>query len=314
MDTIVACKICGNRINNKYFVAQERMLGMFDEFEYFECSNCKCLQIKEIPKNIDRYYSENYYSFQQPVFPTELTGYRFFLKKSLAAYYAGMFNLTGFLLSKYYQNPFPWFKPNMINFDSKILDVGCGSGRMLLSMQRSGYRNLTGIDPFNKEDIFYNNAVTVYKRDIFQEKEQYDLVMLHHSFEHMDNPNQVLLRLRELIKPQGLLLIRIPVANSYAWRKYQTHWVQLDAPRHFFLHTIKSMHILADQCHLKIKDIEFDSNVLQFSGSEKYLRGMGFNENESIFSAKQIRMFEKEAKRLNQINDGDAACFYLQAL
>lgn len=58
------CRICGNKNGNKPFTAKERMLGLNDEFEYFECSNCMCLQISEIPTDMDRYYLEGYYSYQ----------------------------------------------------------------------------------------------------------------------------------------------------------------------------------------------------------------------------------------------------------
>ena len=314
MEAESICKICGNHVHNRCFIATERLLGLNDQFEYFECSNCKCLQIKEIPPNMDRYYPDHYYSYQQPVFATKLTGLRYFMKKSLAAHYSGRFNFAGLLLSMYYDNPFSWLRPNMANFNSKILDVGCGKGRLLLSMQRSGFKNLTGIDPYNKEDIFYGNKLAVYKKEIFDVNERYDLIMLHHSFEHMESPKSVLMRLHELINVQGYIVIRIPVANSYAWRKYHNHWAHLDAPRHFFLHTIKSINILANECGLKLHDVEFESGSRQFTGSEKYLRGIGFNENNTIFSKKQIKMFEREAKRLNHLNDGDSACFYFQKL
>jgi SAM-dependent methyltransferase len=311
MKTLLTCKICNNQSHNQLFTARERMLGLNDEFEYFECANCNCLQIIEIPENMDRYYPDNYYSYQNPSFATKLTGLRYQIKKSLAAYCQGRFNLPGFLLALYYENPFTWLKPKMATFKTKILDVGCGAGRLLISMQRSGYKNLTGIDPYNREDIFYDNGVTVYKKELFEVTEKYDLIMLHHSFEHMGNPKDILTKLHDLINPQGYIVIRIPVANCFSWRKYHTHWVQLDAPRHFFLHTIKSMTLLANECALKLSNVEYESTAFQFTGSEKYLRGIGFKEKDN-FTKKQMRVWKREANRLNHINDGDTACFYLQ--
>jgi len=61
------CKICNNSRNNKTFHVKEMMFGLRDEFKYFECSNCECLQIEEIPQNIAKYYPGNYYSFHSPV-------------------------------------------------------------------------------------------------------------------------------------------------------------------------------------------------------------------------------------------------------
>lgn len=306
------CKVCGNTADNKSFIAKERMLALNDEFEYFECSDCLCIQISEIPQNMDRYYPVSYYSYREPVFATKLTGVRYFLKHSLAKFYMGKLSPVGFILSVFYENPFNWLRPNLVSFNSKILDVGCGTGRLLLSMNRSGYTNLTGIDPYNSEDIFYDNGVKVFKKNVFEIKEQYDLVMLHHSFEHIENPGEILEQLSRIITPRGTIIIQIPVGNSYAWRKYRNHWVQLDAPRHFFLHTVKSMNILAEKCMLRLSNVDHISTAFQFTGSEKYLRGIGFSEKTAIFSRKQFRHFEREAKRLNHINDGDAVCFYLR--
>lgn len=312
MDKVVSCKICGNNLHNHYFVAKERMLGINDEFDYFECADCGCIQIEEIPVNMNPYYSNDYYSYKVPFFKTKLTGLRFILKNNLAKYFSGNFTLIGFMMSIFYEDPFPWLKPNIVNFNSKILDIGCGSGRLLLSMRRSGYKNLTGIDPYIKEDIFYSNGVTVYQKNIFEMEDRYDLVMLHHSFEHMESPKDILMKAREIINDNGYIIIRIPVAKSYAWRKYQTYWVQLDAPRHFYLHTVKSIHLLAKECDLTLRNVKYESTIFQFVESEKYLRGIAFNDKDNIFTKSQIRFFEKEAKRLNKLNDGDSACFYMQ--
>jgi len=59
------CKICNNSENNKEFRVKEMMFGVGDQFTYFECSKCGCLQIAEILKNMGKYYPANYYSFKK---------------------------------------------------------------------------------------------------------------------------------------------------------------------------------------------------------------------------------------------------------
>ena len=62
------CKICHNDERNKVIVAKEKMFGIGEEFKYLECSNCGCLQIIEIPENMDKYYPRNYYSYKNELF------------------------------------------------------------------------------------------------------------------------------------------------------------------------------------------------------------------------------------------------------
>ena len=311
MISSTACKICGNVHNNHTHLAKERLLNLKDEFDYLECADCGCLQIIETPKDLSRYYPSAYYSFQRPKFGLALNPVIYFLKRSLLRHYLHKFDPVGALLSLFLPPPFHWMKPGLLDFNSSILDVGCGSGRIILSMQRSGFKNLTGIDPFLEKDLQNTANLKILKRDLFEMTGQFDLIMLHHAFEHMDHPEQVLGKIRELLKPKGKLLIRIPVANSQAWRKYRTHWFALDAPRHLYLHTTNSIHLLAQRTELKIDKIEYDSSFVQFASSEKYLRDIPYSGDFSMFTKKQMKNFSKEAKRLNNVGDGDCACFYL---
>ena len=57
------CKICKNAQDNIVFWAQEKMFNMNEQFQYLECSRCGCLQIKDIPTDIEKYYPSNYYSY-----------------------------------------------------------------------------------------------------------------------------------------------------------------------------------------------------------------------------------------------------------
>ncbi len=311
MSNDIACKICGNIHNNRIHLAKERLLNLRDEFQYLECANCYCLQIIQTPDNLSKYYPAEYYSYREPKFGLSLNPLVFFLKKSLLRHYLHKFDPVGAFLSLFLPHPFHWMKPGLLDFNSSILDIGCGSGRVILSMQRSGFKNLTGIDPFLEKDLQNTDNLKILKRELFEMSGQFDFIMMHHAFEHMDHPDKVMAKIKELLKPNGKLLIRIPVGNSYAWRKYRTHWFALDAPRHLFLHTTHSIHLLARQAGLTMDRIEYDSTFVQFASSEKYLRDFPYSDDFTMFSKKQMKDFSGEAKRLNSIGDGDCACFYL---
>ena len=96
--------------------------------------------------------------------------------------------------------------------------------------------------------------------------------------------------------------------------------MQLDAPRHIFLHTTASMSLLASETGFDVIDVVYDSTGAQFWGSEQILqniplqseRSLTRNKKKAIFSSKEIRRFDNHAKKLNDQNDGDQACFYLK--
>jgi predicted SAM-dependent methyltransferase len=71
----------------------------------------------------------------------------------------------------------------------------------------------------------------------------------------MPDPHSTLKKIRELLAPGGICLIRIPTVSSYVWEKYQTHWVSMDPPRHFYLHSIKSIKFLAALHDFEVTDI-----------------------------------------------------------
>lgn len=312
------CKICHNKAGNNQFIVREMMFGFRDEFYYFQCSYCGCIQIVERPENMDKYYPEGYYSFSSRQISRNLFQQcKSVLYKQLIDCYLGNFNVLGKLLSIKYKNPFRWIKKNMLNFNSSILDVGCGSGKLPLKLHQFGFTNIIGIDPYNKEDIFYENGVRIYKKEISQMDGQFDFIILHSSFEHMWQPLDVMKNLYRLLKPSGYIMIRIPVANGYAWRKYGINWVNFDAPRHFFLHTTTSIAILAEQSKLQLIDVIYDSYDFQFWGSEQYLRNITFAQTKGkpdYFSSKELKEYQKESKRLNKIKDGDTAFFYFKKL
>ena len=284
------------------------MFGTRDEFDYFECASCGCLQIAEIPPNISDYYPSNYYSFHKPK-PGSLEKW---IKKEVAmARLAGKDMAIGTMLRSLYPGHLRWMTPQTrINFESSILDVGSGVGNLIMEMREYGFQHLTGVDPFIAQDID-NNGVKVLKRNLQDVEGQYDLVMLHHSFEHMANPAEVFDKLSGLVQQDGRILIRIPVADCQAWEKYGINWVELDPPRHFFLHTKKSIDILAQGAGLQVEAVIYDSSNFEIIGSEKWSRDIPSNSPEDPFTSEEKKAFTKEVEVLNETGRACRACFYL---
>ena len=312
------CVICKNSFNNRTYIVREMFFGWKDEFEYFECNNCGCLQINGIPADLEKYYPSNYYSYGKlkKVFPLKI-----FLKNRIFRHYFVKPNLIGYFFANRMNPPLnpEWFNRANLSFDAKILDLGSGSGELLARMHNAGFRNILGVDPYIENDLELSNGIKILKKEILNVDDDFDFIILHHSFEHMADPLLVLKKLYQILRPNRYVLIRIPVSSSYAWKEYNVNWVQLDAPRHLFLHSIDSMQLLATQTGFQIENIVFDSSAFQFWGSEQYLRNVPLrsdnsylvNPDKSIFTLEQIRIYEKKAIELNDKNEGDSACFYL---
>jgi 2-polyprenyl-3-methyl-5-hydroxy-6-metoxy-1,4-benzoquinol methylase len=296
------------------------MFGFRDEFEYFQCSQCNCLQLSNFPENIAKYYPADYYSFS-PV--NQIAAIRPFWDKMRYNYLL----FRNGVLGKYLYNKYPFDNPFFLNQifllqqiyltkKTRILDVGCGQGEFLYNLSKSSLETLLGIDPFIAEDIIYNKKLKILRKDISEVGGHWDIVMFHHSFEHIPNPEETLQAVSRLLSNGGVCLLRIPIVPCFAWEHYKENWLQLDAPRHFFLHSQESIRILAERANLTLKEIIYDSNVFQFIGSELYLRDIPLHHNppfdiSSIFSEADIKMYSEEAERLNKERKGDQAAFYL---
>lgn len=294
------------------------MFGFRDQFIYFECANCGCIQIKELPSNLSKYYPKNYYSF------TTADGnfLKEFLIRQRDKYALGFGSLIGKALLKRYPVPLyiKFFNNVSVKLNSRILDVGSGNGSMLLTLRKLGFSDLTGIDPFIACDVKYKNGISILKRSIFEIDREYDLVIFNHSLEHMPNPVEVLKEISTRLRENAQVIIRIPNASSYAWRKYKENWVALDAPRHLFIPTTNSMEHLVESTGFILHKLYYDSYSFQFWASEQYQndiplmdpRSYNVNPKRSIFDQIQIQRFTEISNELNEQKKGDQACYILK--
>jgi len=311
------CVICDHNISeNQKLIVKEMMIGTREEFEYYQCGNCGALQIKSIPQNISRYY-ENYYTAKKDyIHINQLKKLIWLIRRNLAL--TKLYPIIQFLS---YNSILHWTHISKINQNSTILDVGCGNGDVLFEFSKHGFENLFGIDPNLKTsslpDIYLEESDLLS----YNTKLKFDLIMFNHSYEHIYEHHKTLKKALELLSNNGTIIIRMPVINK-AFEIYKENWVQIDAPRHFIIHSIKSMNILCENNEVEVYNYFFDSTAFQFLGSEQFKAGISsyapnsykVDLNQSQFSSADIKAFEIKARKLNKEGLGDQATFFIRRI
>ena len=316
------CRICGNVEGNRPSDVREMMFGTREVFRYFQCAHCRCLQIAEIPSDASRFYPAGYYSFQAPD-PSASGGrlHRALVQRRnrYAVLGTGLVGRMLYALKPHEKLRERWRRAN-VTIGARVLDVGCGSGALLRWLAELGFSNLLGIDPLLSRDAEYPGGVRVEKKTLAEVRGRFDLILFNHSLEHLADQSGTLQLAAALLAPGGTCRLALPLADSWAHDHYGTNWVQLDAPRHFYLHTPESVALLARKSGLAVADTFYDSYELQFWGSEQYAKDIplrserSWSENpaRSIFTPEQMADWRRQAEELNRDGRGDQAMFYLR--
>ncbi len=112
--------------------------------------------------------------------------------------------------------------------DLSLLDIGCGSGLFLKSCKDEGI-NGEGIDVSNTALGFAGNefGLSVYNKrveELISENRKYDMITLWHVLEHFLEPIEELKKIKELLTPDGILLIEVPNLKSIKFRLSGHKW------------------------------------------------------------------------------------------
>jgi SAM-dependent methyltransferase len=120
--------------------------------------------------------------------------------------------------------------------NGKVLEVGCGRGWLLKSLARLGHE----CHGTERSELAATGAsrivgIKIYTKPVEEcgfATDQFDLIVLWHVLEHLDDPSQTLRTLNSLMKPGGWLLVEVPNYSSYQARLSGKHWFHLDTEHH----------------------------------------------------------------------------------
>jgi SAM-dependent methyltransferase len=174
---------------------------------------------------------------------------------------------------------------------SAVLDVGCGAGTFLAEMKGRFGASVTGVDfkdlsttPWLKDVDFHCGLF--YEQDFGTQR--FDLITMWHFLEHDYDPLRTLCTARDLLVPDGRLVIEVPRLDSATWRLYNERWPGLQAPQHTALYSKDRLLKAMANAGLEVIDYlpygAFPSYFYLFAGfAFKLLKGKGLDLSKAMY-------------------------------
>ncbi len=122
----------------------------------------------------------------------------------------------------------------------RLLDLGCATGTFLHAFQLLPGWELYGIEPNASAAEAARqwpglNIITGTLEQIKYPNNFFDVVTLWDVLEHVSDPNATLLELYRILKPGGMIALRLPNLDSLDAKIFGGYWAGLDAPRHLYV-------------------------------------------------------------------------------
>ena len=323
------CPACLSATPTEVLTVRENMFGLQAAFDYSACADCGSLALISIPEDMAPYYPRNYYSvdldpeqalgapvvrqFAELVISSALWGRGVFSGMATAVIPRRQLRTLVSILGSIR-------RAGLVNGkETRVLDVGCGSGMLVFALGLGGVKGVVGVDPFMSSGRELSTGGRLRRQDLSEVEGSYDLIMFHHSLEHVPDPEASLREALKRLTPGGRVLIRMPTPSSHAFATYGAAWVSLDAPRHLVVFSRVGVDSLCQRLGAGVVSVDDDSTGFQFWGSEQNLRGIPLMDERSVmvkpreapFSRVQLQGWEKQAAVLNAAGRGDQAAWVI---
>ncbi|MBI4497992.1 MAG: class I SAM-dependent methyltransferase [Chloroflexi bacterium] len=235
------CALCGSVETRRLFTARDRLTGRPETFPVVACVHCGLVFISPRPpvQAIAAYYPDAYYPLDAEPSPESLAVAEGLCQRVMAWAHA-------------HGHAAP-----------RVLDVGCGTGVFLHLVQRAGGQ-VRGIEMSPSAcayaGIRYGLDVSCGTfDDVALPPGTVDIMTLWHVLEHVHNPLATLRKARDLLAPDGVVLIGLPNFASYEARLFGRRWYSLDAPRHLYQFTPATVQALLRQAGFTVEQVVHSS-------------------------------------------------------
>jgi 2-polyprenyl-3-methyl-5-hydroxy-6-metoxy-1,4-benzoquinol methylase len=237
VEQLSQCPAC-NSTNSKAFLQAKDWLVSQEVFSLMQCGSCGLVYTNPRPteESIGRYYqSDAYVSHTNTNKGLINTAYQAVRNRTLRQKRALIETLTG--------------------KKGTLLDVGCATGHFLAECKAAGWQTQgTEPDPGARQQANEKGLAVVESVFELNTTGLYDVITLWHVLEHVHRLQETVLRLQQLLKPGGHLLIAVPNRLAADATKYGAGWAAYDVPRHLYHFDPISLQKLIESAGFTLKE------------------------------------------------------------
>jgi SAM-dependent methyltransferase len=153
----------------------------------------------------------------------------------------------------------------------RVLDVGCGDGRLLTIVKElyerefGGPCETFGVE-YSEESVKRSRARghQMFRGDICELEipQRFHLIISNDVIEHVADPVSHGSRLADLLIPGGILQVQTPNIDAWDWELCKKHWGGYHLPRHWTFFTRKSLSTMLRGFGLDITEVEYFSSAV----------------------------------------------------
>ena len=272
----VACYLCGSSAAEPFLTAQDDYTGKPGPFTFVTCRDCglRYQNPRLTVEAVKAFYDDEYIAHR---------------RKSDWGVLTGFFN---WVMDRHDRQKDACVSQYIsLGADSEVLDVGCAVGTFLQKIRARHGSRVAGVD-FKDLRNSPTLAGVEFHCGLFYEQAlargRFDLVTMWHFLEHDYDPMRTLRTAREVMKPDGRLIIEVPRLDSMTFRLFGRRWPGLQAPQHTVLYDRASLIAMVQKAGFEIVDYRpygaFPAFFYFFAGAAfTLLRGKGLNLSRAIY-------------------------------
>ncbi len=210
------CILCGYGDFIKLFETDGRVIA--------RCKNCNLVRTLNfvVPKYNDYHRDEDYRKFEK--------------------HFRNIFQKRFNIIKRFKREP------------GKVLDIGTSTGIMLLIFVENGWE-AWGVEPSKSAERLKDKNIKVLPTIIERAdlpKSFFDVVILNHSLEHMEDPFGVLKKVKSVLKKGGIVYVDVPNFGSLSAQISRQYWKYLLPNEHLHHFTPKTLGKILEKSGYKI--------------------------------------------------------------